>query len=139
MNSSSREVAVEVLPPGPLPVAPPPPPPPVPPAARAAAGPAVHPIAALLLLLVDNLWNLADWTILGWVLTVPLSFLSVAVPTFALQHWGLRQRVGQALGWSLLLGGIAAVPFSVGGTTIGAILLAWLGISRLSSGPAARG
>ncbi len=125
----ARSVEVELLPPGPLP-----PPPPLP--RTTASGPPVHPIAALLLLVVDNLWNLADWTVLGWVFTIPLSFLSVAVPTFILQKQRLQQSTGKALGWAVLLGGIAAVPFSVGGTTIGALLLAWLGISRLSDKPA---
>jgi hypothetical protein len=129
----TRTVEVEVLPPAP----------PLPPGFGATTQPppvssggfAVHPIAALLLLVVDNLWNLADWTILGWFITVPLSFLSVAVPTFILQRKRLLQSSGKALGWAVLLGGIAAVPFSVGGTTIGALLLAWLGIRRLSDKP----
>lgn len=132
-ESPARAVAVEVLPP----VPPPPPWPGPPPVARPTATglPPVHPIAALLLLVVDNLWNLADWTIIGWVVTVPLSFLSVAVPTFVLQKQRLKQSTGKALGWAALLGCIAAVPFSVGGTTIGGLLLAWLGIRRLTDKP----
>jgi len=130
----ARPVEVELMPP------PPPPPPwagPAPAARQTAAGvPPVHPIAALLLLVVDNLWNLADWTVIGWFFTIPLSFLSVAVPTFILQKKLLRQTTGKAFGWAFLLGAIAAVPFSVGGTTIGAFLLAWLGIRRLSDKPA---
>jgi hypothetical protein len=129
-NLPARAVEVEVLPP-------PPPPPPRDGTASAApptatAGTPIHPIAAVLLLVVDNLWNLADWTVLGWFFTVPLSFLCVALPTFILQRKRLGQGVGKSLGWSLLLGGIAAVPFSVAGTTVGAVLLAWLGIRRLS-------
>lgn len=131
VDSTARPIEVEVLPP-------PPPPPPVGGAAATGSStatsnpPPVHPIAALLLLVVDNLWNLADWTVIGWFFTVPLSFMSVALPTFLLQRQRLGQGVGKAMGWSLLLGAIAAVPFSVAGTTVGAVLLAWLGIRRLS-------
>lgn len=98
----------------------------------AASGP-VHPLAAVTLLVVDNLWNVADWAVITWVATVPLAFVSVFVPTFFLHRSKLGQSPGKALAWAALLGGIAAVPFSVAGTATGALLLAWLGINQLSS------
>jgi hypothetical protein len=115
----------------------------VPPEPRSGTGPGattdrvspVHPLAALVLLVVDNLWNLADWAVVSWIVTVPAAFVSVFVPTLILHRRGLRQSPARALGWAVLLGGIAAVPFSVGGTAIGAGLLAWLGIQRLASKP----
>lgn len=97
--------------------------------------PPVHPLAALILLVVDNLWNLAEWAVVTWVVTIPAAFLSVFVPTLILHRRSLGQSKARALGWATLLGLIAAVPFSVGGTAIGAALLAWLGIQRLGRQP----
>ena len=42
----------------------------------------VHPLSAILLMAVDNLWMLADWSAMAWLFTIPLSFVTVAVPTF---------------------------------------------------------
>jgi hypothetical protein len=97
--------------------------------------PPVHPLAAVVLLVVDNLWNLADWAIVSWIVTIPAAFMSVFLPTLILHRRGLGQSPIKALGWAVLLGTIAAVPFSVGGTAVGAALLAWLGIQRLSNKP----
>lgn len=94
--------------------------------------PPVHPLAALILLAVDNLWSLAEWAVVSWVVTIPAAFVSVFLPTYFLHRRSLGQSRARALGWALLLGVIAAVPFSVGGTAIGAGLLAWLGITRLA-------
>jgi hypothetical protein len=82
------------------------------------------------LLVVDNLWNLAEWLVIDWFITIPLSFLSVAVPVFFLQKVFKKDPTGRALGYALLLGVIAAVPFSVTGTPVGIALLAWTGIGR---------
>lgn len=99
------------------------------------AKPPVHPLAAVILLVVDNLWNLADWAVVTWGVTIPAAFLSVFVPTLILHRRSLGQSPVRAVGWATLLGAIAAVPFSVGGTAIGAALLAWLGIQRLGNKP----
>jgi hypothetical protein len=120
-------IDVEVVPPEARGGTPPPRPPgPLPP---------VHPLAAVVLLVVDNLWNLADWAIVSWVVTIPAAFLSVFLPTLVLHRRGLGQPVWKALSWAALLGAIAAVPFSVGGTATGAALLAWLGVQRWSGKP----
>jgi hypothetical protein len=95
----------------------------------------IHPLAAVLLLAVDNLWNLADWAVVTWILTIPLAFASVFFPTLYLHRRKLGQSRGKALAWATFLGAIAAVPFSVAGTATGALLLAWLGINRLTAGP----
>lgn len=99
------------------------------------APPPVHPLAAITLLIVDNLWNLADWAVISWVVTIPLAFWSVFLPTFFLHRAKLGQSRAKAFGWAALLGGIAAVPFSVAGTATGALLLAWLGINHLAARP----
>ncbi len=95
------------------------------------ASPPVHPLAAVALLVVDNLWNLADWAVISWLVTVPLAFASVFLPTFLLHRHSLGQSRARAFGWAALLGMIAAVPFSVAGTATGALLLTWLGINHL--------
>ena len=98
----------------------------------------VHPLAAALLVFVDNLWMLADWNAFTWFLTIPLSFLSVCVPVFFIQKLLKKNPPRRALGYALLLGIIAGVPFSVTGTPVGVALLAWSGISRLLGRPAGR-
>jgi hypothetical protein len=93
--------------------------------------PPVHPVAAMLLLLVDNLWNLADWAVIDWIFTVPLSFITVFVPTFLIQRVLKRDGWGRAFVLALMLGFIGAIPTSVTGTPVGVALLAWFGIDRL--------
>jgi len=79
---------------------------------------------------VDNLWNLADWTVISWILTIPLSFVSVFVPTFFIQKFLKKDRVARALGLSTLMAVLAAIPTSIFGTPIGLALLAWTGLNR---------
>lgn len=126
----AKTVTVEVLPPEPSP--------PGGASTAPAAGPPIHPAAALLLLLVDNLWNLADWAVVDWIVTIPLSFVTVFVPTYFIQRRLKKDGFGRAFGFAVLLGVIAAVPFSVTGSTVGVALLAWLGISKLLGKPLAR-
>ncbi|MGH2361981.1 MAG: hypothetical protein ACRDGM_15760, partial [bacterium] len=94
-------------------------------------GAPIHPLASTLLLCVDNLWNLADWAG-AWILTVPLSFLSVAVPTAWIQRKMHGDGWGRALVKGFLLGVVAAVPSSITGTPVGIALLAWAGMDRAS-------
>lgn len=94
------------------------------------SGPPIHPAAAALLVAVDNLWNLADWAVLTWILTIPLSFISVALPVFWIQRRMKRNPAGRALFFAIVLGVIAAIPTSLTGTPAGLALLAWTGISR---------
>jgi integral membrane sensor domain MASE1 len=102
------------------------------------SGPPIHPLAALLLIIVDNLWNLTEWVVIDWIITIPLSFITVFVPVFLIQKLLKRNRVGQALGYALLLGVIAAVPTSLTGTPVGLALLVWAGVGRLIGKPLAR-
>ena len=96
----------------------------------APSGTPIHPLAAGLLVAVDNLWNLADWAVVTWWLTVPRSFLSVFVPTVWLQRRLRKDRWGSALAKALVLGLVAAVPTSLTGTPVGMALLAWAGVDR---------
>src|SRR4051794_6023641 len=49
--------------------------------------PPIHGLSALVLVAVDNLWNLADWAVVDWIFTIPLSFITVFVPVFLLQKY----------------------------------------------------
>jgi hypothetical protein len=98
-------------------------------------GAPVHPLAALLLLGVDNLWNLADWAVIDWFITIPLSFLTVFVPTFLVQKFVRRDPAGRAFVLAFVLGAVAAVPTSITGTPVGLALLAWFGIDKLIGRP----
>jgi len=90
------------------------------------SGTPIHPLAAGVLVAVDNLWNLADWAVVTWWVTVPLSFLSVFIPTV----WFQKDRWGSALAKALVLGLVAAIPTSLTGTPVGMALLAWAGVDR---------
>lgn len=126
------DVPATVTPVEPVRPAPIPDPPPSP------GGAPVHPLAALLMMLVDNLWNLTDWAVLSLFITVPLCFVMVFTSTFIIQKLVMKNRAGRAFGFALLLGVIAAVPTSVTGTPVGLALLAWTGISRLLGKPTGR-
>jgi hypothetical protein len=95
----------------------------------------VHPLSALLLVTVDNLWTFADWAVMGWWLTVPLCFLTVFLPSVVIQRHLKRDRWGRAVVLATLLGGLAAVPTPIFGTPVGLALLAWTGVDRLLGRP----
>ncbi len=99
----------------------------------ASGGPPIHPLSALLLVVVDNLWLMPEFLVIDWVITIPLCFITVLVPTLLIQKLIKKQAFGTAFGYALLLAVIAAVPTSLLGTPLGAAMLAWFGISKLWS------
>ena len=99
-------------------------------APAAPSGTPIHPLAAGVLVAVDNLWNLADWAVVTWWVTVPLSFLSVFVPTVWFQRRLRKDSWGSAVAKALALGLVAAIPTSLTGTPVGMALLAWAGVDR---------
>lgn len=98
-------------------------------------GPPIHPLSALLLLVFDNLWTVPEFIVMNWTVTLPLSFISVFVPTFVIQKTLKKDGFGRALAYALLLGVLAAVPTSLTGTPVGLAILAWTGISKLMGRP----
>jgi len=98
---------------------------------RSRSGVPVHPTAALLLVAMDNLWNMADWAVLSWAVTIPSSFVTVFLPTLMIQRLVKRDGWGRAVLFAALLGGLAAVPTSIFGTPVGLALLAWTGLDRV--------
>jgi hypothetical protein len=100
------------------------------PSEERSSGPPIHPLAALLLLVVDNLWNLGDWAIFAWVLIIPLTFLSVFFPGVFLQRYANHDGWGKSFAKGILLAALAAVPTSIAGTPVGVAFLAWAGLDR---------
>lgn len=92
--------------------------------------PVVHPLSALLLVVVDGLWTLADWAAALWLLTIPLCFLAVAVPVTLIQKILNGDGIGRACALATVLGVLAAVPTPVMGTATGAVILALAGFRR---------
>lgn len=91
----------------------------------------IHPASAAVMMVVDNLWTLPEFA--GpelWLLTIPLAFLVVLTVTIWIQRRRNRDGWGVALAKGVLLGALAAVPFSITGTTAGVILLGWFGIRK---------
>lgn len=89
-----------------------------------------HPAASTVLIVVDNLWNLEEWIVIDWILTIPLSFITVFAPTLLIQRKLGGDGWLTALAKALFFGVIAAVPTSVTGTPVGLALLAWAGVRR---------
>lgn len=98
-------------------------------------GAPIHPLSAILLLVFDNLWTIPEFVVIDWIVTIPLSFVSVFVPTFFIQKTLKRDSAGRAFVFALLLGVLAAVPTSLTGTPVGLAILAWTGISKLVGSP----
>jgi hypothetical protein len=96
--------------------------------------PAIHPLAAVLLVAVDNLWLLADWAALFWIVTIPLCFLAVGIPSYLIQKHMRRDTTGRALAIGSLLGVLAAIPLSITGTTAGLVVLGYAGFRWLRPG-----
>jgi hypothetical protein len=104
---------------------------PVPVPADARPRPLIHPVSAALLLAIDALWAVADWAAFAWIVTIPLSFLAVAVPTFLVQRHLNRDEKGRAFAVSSSLGVLAAIPTPVTGTFVGTLVLLLAGLRSL--------
>ena len=96
-------------------------------------GAAFHPYAVALMMLIDGLWMLAEWVAAAWILTIPLSFLSVFIPSVLIHRRFRGDSLRLAVAKSIFLGIVAAVPTPVTGTPIGIALLTWAGIREVDS------
>ena len=81
-------------------------------------------------MVVDSLWTLADWAAAFWLITIPLSFVAVALPTLLIQKCLNRDSLLRAMAVSAFLGVLAAVPTPIMGTATGALVLALAGFKR---------
>jgi hypothetical protein len=119
-----KTIEVEVVPPSPG--GPPP------------EGAPIHGLSALILVAVDSLWAIFDWAPPIWILAIPFCFLAVFVPTFLVQKHLKRDSNGRALTFAIILAILAAIPTPITGTPVGLGLLAWTGLGKLISRPAAK-
>ena len=90
----------------------------------------IHPLAALTIIVLDNVFGWIDLlpgAVLGTSLLVGgLGFLS----TLFVQRYLAKDEWGESLAKGLVMGIIAGVPFQVTGTAVGAVLLGWAGASQ---------
>ena len=93
----------------------------------------IHPLSAALLIGVDSLWTIADWAVLAWGLTIPLSFASVFLPSFLIQRYLKNDPAGKSAAVAALLGVLAAIPTPITGTMVGTLALALAGFRSLRS------
>ena len=101
------------------------------PAAPGQPRPLIHPLSAALLIAVDGLWSMADWAVLAWMVTIPLSFLAAGIPTYLIQKHVNGDMSGRSLAVGAFLGVLAAVPTPITGTVVGGIVLAMAGLRSL--------
>jgi len=99
-----------------------------------AAAPLIHPLSAILLVAVDGLWTLTDWAAAAWLVTIPASFLAVAVPTYFVQNRVKRDPAASSAAVAAALGILAAIPTPVMGTVVGAAALALAGLRAFGWG-----
>lgn len=93
--------------------------------------PLVHPVAAVLLIVVDALWTIPDMDVFAWIVTIPLCFLAVAAPAFFIQRSVAKDPTWRALLKAAVLGILAAIPTPIMGTAVGTILLTVAGLRSL--------
>jgi len=93
--------------------------------------PLIHPLSALLLIVVDALWTMPDMAAFAWLVTVPACFIAVFLPTFFIQKLMKKDSAGKAFAVAAALGVLAAVPTPIMGTAVGAIALALSGLRTL--------
>ena len=92
----------------------------------------VHPMAALLVLVLDNLfWGANAMTLgVGTPVAVVLSFLAASVGVFIVQRNLAHESPSRALARALVLGILVGLPTSVAGTVVGGWLLLMAGVKR---------
>jgi hypothetical protein len=93
--------------------------------------PLIHPLSAALLIAVDGLWTFVDWAALALMVTIPLSFLTVCVPTYLIQKHLKGDPAGRSMAVASFRGVLAAIPTPITGTLVGGIALGLAGIRSL--------
>jgi len=93
--------------------------------------PLIHPLSALLLIVVDALWTIPDMAAVAWIATIPACFLAVAFPSYLIQRYMKGDGGGKSAAVASLLGVLAAIPTPVTGTVVGAFILGFSGLRSL--------
>lgn len=91
----------------------------------------IHPLAALVTIVLDNIF--------GWIeLVDPFALLLTSfvvggiglITTLFVQRYLARDEWGPSVAKGLVMGVLAGVPFQVTGTAVGAVLLGWAGANK---------
>ena len=99
----------------------------------------IHPLAALVTIVLDSAWGIPETGLLlsffGWfaepfliALIGGTAFLAVA----SIQRFVSGDTWRASLAKGFAMGVLAGVPFVVGGTLVGALFLGWSGLSKIS-------
>jgi hypothetical protein len=89
----------------------------------------IHPLAALVTIVLDNLFTLPE--IAGpevWVFSVPIIGGLCLISTTLVQRYLAKDDWGPAVAKGVVMGIVAGVPISITGTAVGGALLAWAGL-----------
>jgi len=97
--------------------------------------PPVHPLSSLATIAIDLIWGMveiaATLSIAALLALLPLILTCGAVCFIAVtlvQHYVAHDNWRESIAKGFVMGIIAAVPYSVAGTSVGVILLGWAGI-----------
>ncbi|MDX2227337.1 MAG: hypothetical protein SFY92_09640 [Verrucomicrobiae bacterium] len=90
----------------------------------------IHPLSAMILVGIDSLWTLAEWNVLAWIITIPLSFVAVFVPVILIQKFINRDGSFHSIAVASSLAVLAAVPMPITGTVAGMAILAYAGVKK---------
>jgi hypothetical protein len=99
----------------------------------------VHPLAALVTIVLDAAWGIPETglgiSIFGWLVWPFL--IALIGGTCFIAVTGIQRYVGNdswraALAKGFAMAVLAGVPWVVGGTLVGALLLGWSGLSKIS-------
>jgi hypothetical protein len=93
--------------------------------------PLIHPLSAALLIAIDSLWTMADWAAFALLVTIPLSFLAVFLPTYLIQRHMKKDPAGKSAAVAAFLATLAAIPTPITGTLVGTFVLAVAGLRSL--------
>jgi hypothetical protein len=92
----------------------------------------IHPLAALVTLVLDNVFGVFELVDpLALILTSVSVGVLGALTTTLVQHYLAKDDWGPAVAKGLVMGIFAGVPFQVAGTAVGIPLLAWAGLHEL--------
>jgi hypothetical protein len=103
---------------------------------RPVSAPPIHPMAALVTIVLDGVFTLPELDPLLIPIVSPIvGILGLAAVTLV-QRYLAKDEWGPAVAKGLVMGIIAGVPYPVAGTAVGAPLLIWAGLHQWIKLPA---
>lgn len=107
---------------------------------RPIPAPPLHPLSALLTMVLDHAWGVPEIALLiipvwGWAFdffAILLIGMAAMLSVAFIQHYVAEDNWRAAFAKGFAMGVLAGVPWVVGGTVIGGVLLGWSGLSKLS-------